>query len=93
MNRKMAKKGDGEPVNIIEIHKIPGQTKKAKYYLKVEALMKLLEPIKSMEVVVIAVVGQSRRGKSFLLNYMSRFLADYKNINGWIGDGSKPLEG
>ena len=80
------------PLNIIEI-RAEGPNRRSKYVLKAEALRELLDPIKDIEVVVIAVVGHQRRGKSFLLNYMCRYLSDYKNINGWIGDGEEPLGG
>ena len=92
-NWEVVKRADGKPVNIVEIYTVVGPNRKSKYILKEESLHKLLAPVKHMEVVLISVVGHYRRGKSFLLNYMCRFLADYKNINGWMGNGDQPLEG
>ena len=69
-----------------------GQKRRSKYVLKLDVLRRLLEPIGNTEVVVIPIIGASRRGKSFILNYMCRFLNDPKNIN-WMEGRDGGLEG
>ena len=82
-----------EPVKILDIHKnkVKGQIK-TKYVLNEEELNKLLDPIKDKKIAVIPIVGASRKGKSFILNYMTRYLLDYKNSD-WIGQKTNPLKG
>ena len=69
-----------------------GQKRKSKYELKLSALKNLLEPVKNKEVAVIGIIGAARRGKSFILNYLHRYLIGPNNLQ-WIGDGNQPLEG
>ena len=80
------------PVRILEITSVKGLNKRSEYVLKIDALRRLLEPIGDTEVVVIPIIGHSRQGKSFILNYMCRFLNDPKNIE-WMGREHDVLEG
>ena len=92
---KSKKGSDFKPVHILEIYTVQGRSdeeKRSQYILKLDALRRLLEPIANIEVVVIPIIGPSRRGKSFILNYMCRFLNDPKNID-WMGRGDEGLEG
>jgi hypothetical protein len=66
--------------------------KPAKYILNCEELSKLLDPISDKEVALISIAGPSRMGKSFLLSYMSRYLANPLEVN-WIGEKDDPLIG
>ncbi|KAL7017430.1 hypothetical protein ACKWTF_010375 [Chironomus riparius] len=64
-----------------------------------------LDPqVSDREVVIVSIAGALRKGKSFLLNYMLRYLyANYRSINtpdkaineanDWIGDPNEPLKG
>ncbi|KAG5673110.1 hypothetical protein PVAND_003184 [Polypedilum vanderplanki] len=66
-----------------------------------------LDPLVSdREVVIVSIAGALRKGKSFLLNYMLRFLyANYRslanptkvinetNATNWLGDENEPLTG
>ena len=78
------------PLEVVSIKKESGRP--AKYVLNYEGLKKLLKPINDKEVAVIPIVGPSRQGKSFILNYMIRYLSDPKSIN-WIGENDEPLKG
>ena len=80
------------PVHIIDILPVYGQNRKSKYVLRANELNKLLAPIRDIEVALIAIVGHSRRGKSFILNYMCRYLSDPNNPE-WMGKGTEKLEG
>ncbi len=81
------------PTNILEIRKNhSNNTSKSLYYLKLNTLNRILEPIKEYEIAIIPIVGPSRKGKSFILNYMSRYLSDNNN-NDWIGVKNDPLIG
>ncbi|XP_070508822.1 atlastin-1-like [Chironomus tepperi] len=65
----------------------------------------LLHPdVKDREVVIFAIVGSYRRGKSFFMDYCLRFMyANYRSINfpsnpldnksNWIGNADDPLKG
>ena len=78
------------PVKIISIEKKTRMP--SKYVLNSEPLKELLRPIEDIPVAIIPIVGPSRQGKSFILNYMIRFLANPKKID-WIGPTNQPLEG
>jgi ABC-type phosphate/phosphonate transport system ATPase subunit len=82
---------DGIPVQIVEIQKDEG-TRKSKYKLNSEALSEILSQISDKKVAVISIVGKSRRGKSFLLSYLIKYLSDSTNVN-WIVNNEEPLRG
>lgn len=52
----------------------------------------LADDVKDKPVVVISVMGRARQGKSFLLNYLLRYLRS-NGGHGWIGAEDAPLEG
>ena len=53
----------------------------------------LLDPvIEDLPVVVISVVGAFRKGKSFLLNFLLRYLVNYNEEN-WLGKEDQELSG
>ena len=79
-----------KPVNVVTIQKDPTRRRVSSYVLHTEALRRLLEPIKDKELAIISVVGDARRGKSFLLNYMAKFLADKDN---WLSNRDAKLKG
>ena len=79
-----------EPTELVSILKESGKV--TKYLLNYEALKEVLRPINDIPVAIIPIVGASRQGKSFILNYMIRYLSDPNNDH-WIGDISEPLKG
>ncbi|GFQ98686.1 atlastin, partial [Trichonephila clavata] len=48
--------------------------------------------IKDKKIVVVSVAGAFRKGKSFLLNFMLRFLEAQGNPD-WLGEDDQPLKG
>ncbi|KAE8299967.1 Atlastin-2 [Larimichthys crocea] len=64
------------------------------FSLQEEALERLLlqEEVQDLHVVVVSVAGAFRKGKSFLLDFMLRFM--YKQSAGsWVGGEEEPLTG
>ncbi|XP_060104670.1 atlastin-2 isoform X1 [Heteronotia binoei] len=52
----------------------------------------LQEPIKDLNIVVVSVAGAFRKGKSFLLDFMLRYMYN-QNSSSWIGGNHDPLTG
>uniref|UniRef100_A0A8C6TLG6 Atlastin GTPase 2 n=1 Tax=Neogobius melanostomus TaxID=47308 RepID=A0A8C6TLG6_9GOBI len=66
------------------------------FSLQEEALERLLlrEPVQDMSVVVVSVAGAFRKGKSFLLDFMLRYMYSQKQGGGsWLGGADEPLTG
>jgi ABC-type phosphate/phosphonate transport system ATPase subunit len=82
---------DGVPVQIVQIIKEEGN-KNSNYKLNSEALSEILSQVNDKKVAVISIVGKSRRGKSFLLSYLIKYLSDSTNAN-WIPNIDEPLLG
>uniref|UniRef100_A0A3Q1BHV6 GB1/RHD3-type G domain-containing protein n=1 Tax=Amphiprion ocellaris TaxID=80972 RepID=A0A3Q1BHV6_AMPOC len=64
------------------------------FWLQEEVLERLLlqEEVQDLHVVVVSVAGAFRKGKSFLLDFMLRYM--YKQSSGsWIGGEEEPLTG
>uniref|UniRef100_UPI0037E90873 atlastin-2-like isoform X2 n=1 Tax=Semicossyphus pulcher TaxID=241346 RepID=UPI0037E90873 len=63
------------------------------FSLQEEALERLLlqEEVQDLHVVVVSVAGAFRKGKSFLLDFMLRFM--YKQSGSWVGGEEEPLTG
>uniref|UniRef100_A0A665TI26 Atlastin-2-like n=1 Tax=Echeneis naucrates TaxID=173247 RepID=A0A665TI26_ECHNA len=63
------------------------------FALQEEALERLLlqEELQDLHVVVVSVAGAFRKGKSFLLDFMLRYM--YKQSDSWIGSEDEPLTG
>uniref|UniRef100_A0AAQ4PHQ5 GB1/RHD3-type G domain-containing protein n=1 Tax=Gasterosteus aculeatus aculeatus TaxID=481459 RepID=A0AAQ4PHQ5_GASAC len=63
------------------------------FSLQEEALERLLlqEEVRDLQVVVVSVAGAFRKGKSFLLDFMLRFM--YKQSDSWVGGEEEPLTG
>ncbi|XP_068615841.1 atlastin-2 [Brachionichthys hirsutus] len=63
------------------------------FELDAAALEKLLlqDHVKDLNVVVVSVAGAFRKGKSFLLDFMLRYM--YNPSGSWIGDDDDPLTG
>ena len=71
---------------------------KTKFELQTEALESLLtdKSVADLPVSVISVTGAFRTGKSFLLNYLLRYLTALENEQSedeWLGDFDQELEG
>uniref|UniRef100_T1JZM7 GB1/RHD3-type G domain-containing protein n=1 Tax=Tetranychus urticae TaxID=32264 RepID=T1JZM7_TETUR len=50
------------------------------------------DEIKDLPIAVVSIIGESRKGKSFLLNYFLRYLQRYDQED-WLGDPNEPLQG
>uniref|UniRef100_A0A3B5A907 Atlastin-2-like n=1 Tax=Stegastes partitus TaxID=144197 RepID=A0A3B5A907_9TELE len=64
------------------------------FWLQEEALERLLlqEEVQDLHVVVVSVAGAFRKGKSFLLDFMLRYM--YKqSSDSWVGGEEEPLTG
>ncbi|XP_018518679.1 atlastin-2 isoform X2 [Lates calcarifer] len=63
------------------------------FALQEEALERLLlqEEVQDLHVVVVSVAGAFRKGKSFLLDFMLRYM--YKQSDSWVGGEDEPLTG
>ncbi|XP_020350904.1 atlastin-2-like isoform X1 [Oncorhynchus kisutch] len=68
-----------------------------KFELDTEALEKLLlqEDVRDLNVVVVSVAGAFRKGKSFLLDFMLRYMLNQQQeqSDSWVGDDDDPLTG
>ncbi|CAH6779615.1 Atl2 [Phodopus roborovskii] len=64
------------------------------FELDEEALEQILlqEHIRDLNIVVVSVAGAFRKGKSFLLDFMLRYMYN-KDSQGWIGGNNEPLTG
>ncbi|KAL7833398.1 hypothetical protein AOLI_G00283580 [Acnodon oligacanthus] len=64
------------------------------FSLDEEALERILlqEDIRDLNVVVVSVAGAFRKGKSFLLDFMLRYMYDQKS-DAWLGGNEEPLTG
>ncbi|XP_060951873.1 atlastin-2-like isoform X2 [Limanda limanda] len=63
------------------------------FTLQEEVLERLLlqEEVQDLHVVVVCVAGAFRKGKSFLLDFMLRYM--YKQSSSWVGSEDEPLTG
>ncbi|XP_028278519.1 atlastin-2-like [Parambassis ranga] len=53
----------------------------------------LQDHVKDLNVVVVSVAGAFRKGKSFLLDFMLRYMHNQQQSNSWIGGDDEPLTG
>jgi atlastin len=83
---------DGVPVQIVQIIKEEEKFETSNYKLNSEALSEILSQIHDRKVAIISIFGISKRGKSFLLNYLIKYLSDSTNVN-WILNSDEPLLG
>uniref|UniRef100_A0A8C8FIV5 GB1/RHD3-type G domain-containing protein n=1 Tax=Oncorhynchus tshawytscha TaxID=74940 RepID=A0A8C8FIV5_ONCTS len=65
-----------------------------KFELDTAALEKLLlqEDVRDLNVVVVSVAGAFRKGKSFLLDFMLRYMLNQQS-DSWVGADDEPLTG
>lgn len=80
----------GEPVQIVTTSDSDDHT----FELNEEALTKILcdDAVKNKKICVLSVAGAFRKGKSFLLDFLLRYL--HKNGSaGWLGQDDEPLTG
>ena len=75
---------------MVEVEKRSG--KPAKYNLDLDGLEAQVRSVRHLPVAIIPIVGTSRQGKSFLLNYMMRYLSNPSDPK-WIGDRDQALTG
>ncbi|KAL0964544.1 hypothetical protein UPYG_G00325430 [Umbra pygmaea] len=66
-----------------------------KFELDTEALEKLLlrDEVRDLNVVVVSVAGAFRKGKSFLLDFMLRYMLNKQQSDSWLGEDDEPLTG
>ncbi|XP_063957643.1 atlastin-2-like isoform X2 [Lytechinus pictus] len=81
----------GEPIQIITTNT---ESDDHSFELNFEALEKLLldENVRDKKVCVVSVAGAFRKGKSFLLDFMLRYLNN-QGSSDWLGPGDQPLAG
>ncbi|KAM3824506.1 atlastin-3 isoform 2-T5 [Vipera latastei] len=80
------------PVQIVLVHK-----EEHSFELDEKALSQVLlqDAIRDLDVVVVSVAGAFRKGKSFLLDFLLRYLYTQKEDSSvdWLGVGDEPLMG
>ncbi|XP_063001751.1 atlastin-3 [Elgaria multicarinata webbii] len=80
------------PVQIVLVHK-----DQHSFELEEKALSRVLlqDAIRDLDVVVVSVAGAFRKGKSFLLDFLLRYLYTQKEggSGNWLGDKDEPLTG
>ncbi|XP_044881297.1 atlastin-3 isoform X1 [Mauremys mutica] len=85
-------RGKPGPVQIVLVHK-----EAHSFELDEKALSRVLlqESIRDMDVVVVSVAGAFRKGKSFLLDFMLRYMYTQKEggASSWLGQEDEPLLG
>uniref|UniRef100_A0A8D0CFG0 Atlastin GTPase 2 n=1 Tax=Salvator merianae TaxID=96440 RepID=A0A8D0CFG0_SALMN len=77
------------PVQIVVAHEDDHN-----FELDKEALERILlqEHIRDLNIVVVSVAGAFRKGKSFLLDFMLRYMYNKESLS-WIGGNNEPLTG
>uniref|UniRef100_A0A4W5NPA0 Atlastin GTPase 2 n=1 Tax=Hucho hucho TaxID=62062 RepID=A0A4W5NPA0_9TELE len=85
--------GKARPIQIVLAHEDDH-----KFELDTEALEKLLlqEDVRDLNVVVVSVAGAFRKGKSFLLDFMLRYMLNQVRpgqSDSWVGADDEPLTG
>ncbi|XP_028658597.1 atlastin-3 [Erpetoichthys calabaricus] len=78
------------PVQIVNVHK-----EDHTFELDIEALESVLlqDGVRDLDVVVVSVAGAFRKGKSFLLDFMLRYMSRKKEADLWLGGEDEPLSG
>jgi atlastin len=82
---------EGEAIQILKIEKNV-ENSKSNYKLDSKALSAILSDISDKKVAIISIVGKSRRGKSFLINYLIKYLSNASRAN-WFVKRDEPLIG
>lgn len=84
--------GKPGPVQVVLVHK-----EQHSFELEERALASVLlqDHIRDLDVVVVSVAGAFRKGKSFILDFMLRYLYSQKERghSNWLGDPEEPLTG
>ncbi|XP_064463474.1 atlastin-3-like [Ornithodoros turicata] len=82
-----------QPLHVI----VPSDMEENQYLLKREVFEnKAWKEVEHLPVVVVSVAGVFRTGKSFLLDYLIRYLEhieSHGNTENWMGDPNQPLDG
>jgi len=78
----------------VEIVKIDDESDDHNFILCEEELKRILnrDEIKDKPICILSVAGAFRKGKSFLLNFMLRYL-ESQGCDGWVGSEGTDLEG
>ncbi|XP_030073757.1 atlastin-3 [Microcaecilia unicolor] len=82
------------PVQIVEVHK-----EEHSFELDEQALQRVLlqDHVRDLDAVVVSVAGAFRKGKSFLLDFMLRYMYSQKeggsSSTNWLGEEDEPLTG
>ncbi|KAG2457955.1 ATLA3 protein, partial [Polypterus senegalus] len=82
--------GPPKPVQIVYLHK-----EDHTFELDTEALERVLlqNGIRDLDVAVVSIAGALRKGKSFLLDFMLRYMSRDKEADLWLGSEDEPLTG
>lgn len=82
---------EGEAVQIVKVN---DQDPEHSYILDEDALSKILnkDSIRDKPIAIISVAGAFRKGKSFLLNFLLRYL-EAGGAEDWLGDDQRTLKG
>ncbi|XP_031419463.1 atlastin-2-like isoform X2 [Clupea harengus] len=94
---------DGDPMALLEeeeeegpgpVQIVVANEENHEFSLDEEALDRILlqEHIRDLNVVVVSVAGAFRKGKSFLLDFMLRYMYNQKS-DFWLGGNDEPLTG
>uniref|UniRef100_T1JZM6 GB1/RHD3-type G domain-containing protein n=1 Tax=Tetranychus urticae TaxID=32264 RepID=T1JZM6_TETUR len=78
-----------EPIRIVGYNP---DLKKYQFDAKAFAKIATSDEIKDLPIAVVSIIGDNRKGKSFLLNYFLRYLQRYDQED-WLGDPNEPLQG
>lgn len=91
---EVAAGGDAATGRPVQIVKIDDESETHNFILDEEALNQILnkEEIRDKPVCIISVAGAFRKGKSFLLNFMLRYLEN-QGRDDWIGQEDSNLDG
>uniref|UniRef100_A0A8D0GS37 Atlastin GTPase 3 n=1 Tax=Sphenodon punctatus TaxID=8508 RepID=A0A8D0GS37_SPHPU len=85
-------RGEPGPVQIVLVHK-----EEHSFELDEKALSRVLlqDAIRDLDVVVVSVAGAFRKGKSFLLDFLLRYMYSQKEggSSNWLGEEEEPLLG
>lgn len=83
----------GQPLQLVFLNPA---TQKLELNISVLQNILLKDGVKDSEISVISIAGAFRKGKSFLLSFLIRYLDESiskNNPTNWIGDGNTPLSG
>lgn len=83
-------KMSGYPIQIVSLNT---ETKQLDFnYEKLKEVL-MNDDVKDTKIAVISISGASRKGRSFLLNFLLKYLENNDNNSDWLNDVNAPLTG